>query len=1739
MNRYRLKLGLCAWMALWTAAATSNAQTRKAEPGVAAPVTRAMKQKQRSARFLARRGIGQALQGSGRNGANTRYELSRYARSPAELLAEARAQHYALAAGTQGGSGNTNLTAPWQPVGPAQVTTAGYGALTGRVSSVAVDPSDPSGNTIYVGTTGGGVWRSANAAGDPASVTFTPLTDTLGAYAATNVVSLSIGAVSVQPGATGVVLAGTGDPNDATDSYYGAGILRSADSGVTWSLITQSSDVLAGGKQDFTFSGTGLAGFAWEPNTNLVVAAVSQAAEGVEVNAGASLSMMGIYYSQDAGKTWYMATIADAGNTVQSNQTVFLTRGNAVTSVVWNPVRQMFYAAVRFHGYYQSPDGINWTRIANQPGSGLTTAYCPSNTGSTGSPACPIFRGALAVQPVTGDMFALTADLNNLDQGLWQDVCALNGSSCSSATVTFANQVADAALEAGNGDTTIPQADYDLYLAAVPSGQDTLLFAGTEDIYKCSLANNCAWRNTTHATTCASAEVAWAQHAIDTTLGAAGLIYFGNDGGLWRTTDAVNQQQSECSADDATHYQNLNSGLGSLAEVENIADDAGNAQNMMVSLGALGTAAATAGAGQAWPQVLDGEGNYAAIDPAAATNWYATSEFGVGINRCTEGSGCDIVGFGQPVIASTQVAGDQQEIPAPWILDPQDSANVIVGTCRVWRGPSTGGSGWSTSNLLSGMLDTDQEPYCDGNAEIRSLAASGSATDAPGTAEQIYAGMAGLLDGGATVPGHIFTASVTTGSGSSTTWTDLFHSPVTNGGAPNGQFNPGGFDISSIYVDPHDPTGQTVYATVQGFSGNGLNVARVYGSTDGGAIWSNLTTNLPNAPANSIVVDPNDANTVYVATDTGVYVTRNISSCTVPSTSCWSVFGTSLPNAPVIQLAALNEGSTSVLRVATYGRGVWEIGLVTAGTAMTTAKATPPTLTFPAQQIGTLSATQTVAIINTGTITLNATQVSITGDFAETDNCANPVLPGDACTVNVTFTPSQTGARTGVLTVYGNISGGSAAGQVTVSLNGTGAPGPAIVLSPQTLSFPETLLGKTATAQDVTISNTGGVTASLTSESVTGDFSITANTCGTSLETNTGCTLSIAYSPTVSGNETGSLKIVDSAGTQTLQLNGMGEAPATDGLAPLSLTFAPQAIGLSGASQQVILTNNGDQELDQVAIQLHGDFSAVNRCGTSLAGHSTCAIVVSFVPTQIGAESGMLTVSDIQRSQTVTLAGTGLPPPRLSPAPVSVDFGTYTVGQTSTVQTVTLTNSGGVPLSNVTTNMSGDFAIAPGLNNCPPTLAVGAQCQVGMVFSPTDAGSRSGSLTVTATELSKPLLVPLTGTGVPASGVSATPSSLDFGSYALGQTSSVQKVTLTNNGGVPLSSLNATVTGDFSISAAGSTCGSTLAVKAQCQIGVVFTPSQGGGRTGTFTLTAAELAKPLLVALSGTGLSTPAISAVPGSISFGNYNVGQTSPVQTVTLTNSGGVPLSNVNAGVTGDFAIPSGTNTCAQTLTVGAQCQVGVVFVPSQSGARAGLLSVSAAELSSPMLVALSGGGEDFSITVSGSNTATITSGQTATFMLSILPLNGSTGTVTLACTGAPQNSTCTINPTSVTLTGQNSATATVTIVTGQAASSASIDRGGPDLRQLALALAVVVPIGFLAGKRRRWRGLMLLGVLVLFVPGCNLKVTPGGETSPTGPTGSTGSTNPTPSGAYTVTVTGTEPGLSHAVALSLTVE
>ena len=1126
---------------------------------------------------------------------------------------------------------------PWQPLGPNQIVTSQFGDVTGRVTSIAIAPWDASGNTVYLGSTGGGVWRSNNAAAsDSTTVTWQPLTDDPPAFSGIDITSLSIGAVSVQPGSTpnGVVLAGTGDPNDVLDSYYGAGILRSGDGGATWTLIRQSSDGFSGGLTNYSFAGDAFAGFAWSTtNTGVVVAAVTDSYDGFINNVNnmtshggaANVAEAGLYYSTDAGKTWYLSTIEDGPNQViQSSQTTLPGEfpGVPATAVVWNPIRKMFYAALEFHGYYQSADGVTWTRMANQPGAGLSTLNCPANPGTNGSNSCTIARGVLAVQPVTGDMFALTVGTNALglsdvDEGLWRDVCNAGVNGCANPVVQFGSQISTPALDAANG--TIADGTYNLTLAAVPIGTDTLLFAGTQDIFRCSLAAGCAWRNTTNTTTCVSGRVAPAQHAIAFLGSTIPLLYFGNDGGLWRSIDGVNQGGAACSTGDAGHFQNLNGGLGSLAEVTGMANSETDGNVVLAGFGTNGSAAMTSSGQTAWPQLLSGEGGLTAIDPTNPDNWYATVGPYVAIGQCIDGVNCTATTF-PSAIGASETAGDQSLLFTPYILDPADSANMIVGTCRVWRGAAGGGNAWSATNVLSPMLDGVSEPNCNGNALVRSLAAGG-ANMQPGTGAEhsgsqvIYAGMAGLLDGGGgVVCGHVFSTQAANLANGTTKWTDLALSPVANESLYNGVFNPYFFDVSSLYADPHDPTGKTVYATIQGFG-----VPHLYMSTDGGADWNNISKNLPDLPLNDVLVDPNNASVVYVASDGGVFVTQNVANCEGSGGQCWNILGTGLPMAPAVTLSATLAGG-GFLRVGTYGRGIWQVPLLS-GVPKTTMTVGPTALTFSGQALQTVSSAQTVTVTNTGTTSLTVSNISISGDFLETDTCGNPIAASGTCQISVTFDPSASGTRTGTLTVAGNITGG----QETVNLSGTGTTQTAIVLLPNSVNFGDQQVATVSAAQQVTISNTSTATIALTSESVTGPFAIQTNTCASTLATNAGCTLAVVFQPTVAGDAAGALTVVTAQGTESVGLTGIGENPATDVVSPTSLVFPATTENTLSAPQTVTLTNNGGIALTGIQVLTTGDFQAINGCVASLNAQSACPITVQYSPHTTGTETGSIT----------------------------------------------------------------------------------------------------------------------------------------------------------------------------------------------------------------------------------------------------------------------------------------------------------------------------------------------------------------------------------------------------------------------------------------------------------------------------------------------------------------------------------
>jgi hypothetical protein len=1581
------------------------------------------------------------------------------------------------------------------------------------------------------------------------------MTDGLEALSSVQDSSLSIGALTVQPQGTGVILAGTGDPNDALDSYYGGGILRSADGGSTWSLTQRTADPQynCAGLQDFSFDGEGFAGFAWSTsNTQLVVAAVTQSYEGTLVNAQLrGLSYEGLYYSPDAGVCWYLATITDGtGADVQGpNDDPTAPDGNGATSVVWNPVRSLFIAAVRFHGYYQSPDGVTWTRLAAQPGGGLTAFLCPTNPFLTGSIACPIFRGTLAVNPFTGDTFAWTVDAYNQDQGLWQDQCSItNTGVCANTTVTFAQQWNTQALETSTplGAATIENGDYTLALAAAPiaplQGQDTILLAGAQDLWRCSLAVGCEWRNTTNASTCMSAQVPSFQHAMAWSVTNPQEMFLGNDSGLWRSMDEIGESGAVCSASDASHFQNLNGTLGSLSEVTSTAQDPVETYTVMAGLGVNGTAGIKTATGPIaeWPQIESGDGGAVAIDPVQSTNWYVNSQPGVSIYRCSQAAQCSASDFGTaPVITDADVGGDgySMETPAPFLVDPVDSTQLLIGTCRLWRGPANG-SGWNSSNAISPILDDPASTSpCSGDGLIRSIAA----LEVQGQ-EVIYVGMFGAADGGGNLAGHVLRAE-SLPNGAQPMWTDLTLNRVTND-VPNAM-NAYGHDISSIFIDSHDATGNTVYVTVEGMANIGEIVRMVYRSTDGGATWTYIDSNLPHSPANAVVVDPQDANTVYVALDAGVWFTTQAGTgaCTSALAGCWSEFGIGLPEAPVVGLIASSAtAQTRSLTAATYGRGVWQTPLWTAETGLTTAVAIPSNLTFAGQPVGTVSSVQTVTLTNTGSLPLSLEQPATSGDFAETDNCANStVAAGASCVFQVTFAPGATGNLAGQIVVGANVYGG----QIAIGLSGTGTAAGAITLNPASIVFPPVDVGTSSTpATTVEASNGGSQPVTFTAITVTGPFSVSTsftNACGTGpLIAGSACPVAVTFTPTQSGAAAGALTFTDSAGTQTVLLSGTGLAPATDGLIPSSLTFPNTAQGQFSPPETVTVTNTGDVPLTSILFSVSGEFviassssgMSTGTCTSTLAPHSSCAINVQFAPTQLGAIAGVLTISDSLRTQTVPLTGTGVPPPALSVNPSSLTFPSQPPLVASGPQSVTVTNTGGASLAGLSMQITGAptgvFSISA--TSCVATLAAGASCVVQIVFNPQTTGGSAGVLNISSSSPGVAASVGLAGTAQTASGINVSPAMLSFGAVLPGVTSTAQTVTISNSSAFIVPALSVSVSQGFSWTQY--TCVGSLAPGASCTIGVSFAPTVSGAASGTLTVSSAAIATAATVTLSGIGAVGASIQVSPGSIDFSTTGVGQTSAPVTLTLTNQG--TAASVN-GLT--LTAPVGfllvNNTCAATLAAGASCTVGVEFSPQSAGAASGNLTI-AATGATTQTIALQGTGFDFTIGLLGPNTQTVSSGLPAGYTVVLTTLGGSQGTFAMNCTTLPLNASCAFTPTSPTVGSVAAGNVALQISTGTVAASLGSSRGGAPIAPLAFGLALLS-----LGRRRRRKLLLLCGALLLAagVTSCT-KAGPTSSGGSGGEGGGGGSTS-TPAGTYSVPVTATAYGVQHSVTVTLVVD
>jgi hypothetical protein len=506
----------------------------------------------------------------------------------------------------------------------------------------------------------------------------------------------------------------------------------------------------------------------------------------------------------------------------------------------------------------------------------------------------------------------------------------------------------------------------------------------------------------------------------------------------------------------------------------------------------------------------------------------------------------------------------------------------------------------------------------------------------------------------------------------------------------------------------------------------------------------------------------------------------------------------------------------------------------------------PASLAFGSQVVGTTSAAKSVTLSNTGSSPLNISSIATSGDYAQTNNCGASLGAGASCNINVSFTPTATGARSGTLSVTDNASGSPQ----TVALSGSGIA-PAAGLSPASLTFASRLVGTTSPAQSVKLSNTGSTTLNITSIATTGDYTQT-NNCGASLGKGASCNINVSFKPAATGTRAGTLSVTDDASgsPQTVPLSGNGIAPAA-GLSPGSLTFANQLVGTTSAAQSVTLNNTGSATLNISHMATTGDYTQTNNCGGSLAAGANCSINVNFKPAATGTRSGTLSVTDNASGspQTVALSGNGIAAAAgLSPA--SLTFAGQLVGTTSDAQSVTLSNTGSAPLNISKIATAGDYTQT---NNCGPSLDAGSSCIINVSFKPTNAGTRAGTLSVTDNASGSPQKAALTGTGViPA--VSLAPTSLNFGKMPVGITSAPMNVTLSNTGAGTLLISSIALTGpnpgDY---AQTNNCGGSVAPGDSCTITITLTPGATGNRNATLAITDNAPKSPQPVPLTGSG----------------------------------------------------------------------------------------------------------------------------------------------------------------------------------------------------------------------------------------------------------------------------------------------
>jgi hypothetical protein len=864
-------------------------------------------------------------------------------------------------------------TTTWTPIGPNPLpngqTFSVVQPVSGRVSAIAIHPTNS--NIAYVGAAQGGVYRTLDG-----GATWTPIFD--------DAETLAIGSIAISPSQPSTIYIGTGEGNFSGDCFFGVGVYRidNADSATPtvsgpFNKNTNGDDVISGWSIDKVL--------VHPTNPDIIFIAVASGIGGISGDlrndtSPGSTRPRGVYRSMNATQ----ANPTFTRMTVATDTTSAFGTNLSATDLEFEPGNPNTLLAT-----------IRGFSVAGSGG-----VYRSTNALA----AVPTFTQTLTAGPASGTAARVEIAINKV--GTQVTVYAVT--SDASGTLkrsTDGGQTWSAALSGATGFCD-GQCTYDMPIALDPNNADILYLGGAADG---TAPAGILIKSTNALSTASFTKMQNGLHADDHALvldpSNSSIVWDGNDGGIWKSTDgAATWTSLNNSGFYATQFQSV-----AVHPIDQNFSIGGTQDNGTECQGPCGTFV-----GNVWNRSDFGDGGFALIDQSAANltsvnmyhTYYNQTSTLIGYAYVTSTANAQSTSsttswsFNGTGGSSTCTNGggfscsEAVEFYAPMALGPGTPNTLYFGTDRLhrWTSPATGHTIVSQAPIVSGVpISAIGISPTNDNVRIVGLE--------NGKVFRTTTGSATLVDVTGTIPPKY---------------------------------------VARTVIDPNNA--DTAYVTLSGYFGDATpHIYKTTNLSNASPTWTGIGTTIPDIPVNAFAVNPSNSNQLFAGTDIGVFRSTD-------GGATWAPFSNGLPRVAVFDMAVQN--SNHVLRIATHGRGMWEISVAQTGTlqgtvtsAATSAPITGATVTaganststngsgfyqFPSVAVGTYTVTAAAQGYATG----SAGGVSVTNAATTTQNFALAASASSGCLTDTSQADFQAGTATGVdlTTTAGSVLLASSAG---------------------------------------------------------------------------------------------------------------------------------------------------------------------------------------------------------------------------------------------------------------------------------------------------------------------------------------------------------------------------------------------------------------------------------------------------------------------------------------------------------------------------------------------------------------------------------------------------------------------------------------------------------------------------------------------------------------------------------------